>query len=620
MAKVVRTLRPGLMVPLALLIGLTLLIISCGSEATTEPAPAATTAPAATAVPAPAATTAPAATAAPLATATVPAPRATPAPAPTKPAPTGGEVKAKKVLFSMPLPTAESNRTWVQGWNYISQHDVFAETLLRGDPLTAEAGPLLAEGWEATDDFKTWSFKLREDVPFHFGWGEFTAQDVLHTYNLLNREDSLATMKASAWSQANIEIVDDHNIKFHFQNPYLDGTRLFSRHAGDLIIVSDAQFKAEGMDAFDNIQTAGTGPYQLLDRKLGATLTYEKVPEGHWAYDVDFEQFEFVWAAESLTRMALLLAKEVHISQIERTLQPDAEARGLRVIQGTQEAAQTYFAFGGLYGSGTDLWYGEGNYGTEGDTEKYPDIYTPNLPLENVNVRKALNKAIDRDIINTEIYLGRATPNYLEAFHPINEGWNPAWVERWEEEYGYDPDEARRILAEEGFGPDNPIKIKAITTVIPGTPELHDVTEAVGIMFADVGVELEITRLEVGGYVSRIRSHELTNHIVPNRNLPIRTTYEGVRNTYTNTGFMWGYPHPDLQENFACLEALADRDKREVCAQAIGNLLYDNYANIPMFHIRSDLTVDPEYIAEYVFTGLTSAGVSHFHNIEGVRE
>ena len=166
-------------------------------------------------------------------------------------------------------------------------------------------------------------------------------------------------------------------------------------------------------------------------------------------------------------------------------------------------------------------------------------------------------------------------------------------MERWEEDYGYDPDEARRILVEEGFGPDNPIKIKSITTVIPGTPELHDVTEAVGVMWAEVGVELEITRLEVGGYVSRIRAHELTNHIVPNRNLPIRTTYEGVRNTYTNTGFLWSYPHPDLQKNFACLETLADIDKRAVCAQAIGNLLYDNYANIPMFHIRSDLTVDP---------------------------
>ena len=108
----------------------------------------------------------------------------------------------------------------------------------------------------------------------------------------------------------------------------------------------------------------------------------------HWNYDVDFEEFEFVWAPESLTRMALLLAKEVHISQIERTLQPDAEARGMRVISSTNEAAQTYTMFGGLYRENTEQW---------------PDHFTPGLPLQNINIRQALNKAIDRDAINQEI-------------------------------------------------------------------------------------------------------------------------------------------------------------------------------------------------------------------------
>ena len=70
--------------------------------------------------------------------------------------------------------------------------------------------------------------------------------------------------------------------------------------------------------------------------------------------------------------------------------------------------------------------------------------------MENLNIRKALNKAVDRDAIKQEIYLGRATNNYRHAFHPANEGWNPAWVENWEEMYGYDPDEARRLLESRG--------------------------------------------------------------------------------------------------------------------------------------------------------------------------
>lgn len=521
----------------------------------------------------------------------------------------------------MPAPSIESNRTWVGGWNYISQHDVFAETLLRGDAETAQAGPLLAESWEASDEFRTWSFKLREDVPFQFGWGEFTAQDVLHTFNLLRRDDSLATMLESAWSQVTIEIVDDHNIKFHFENPYLAGTRVFSRHAGDLIIVSDAQFKSEGESGtFDNIQTAGTGPYQLSDRALGATLTYEKVPGGHYLYDVDFDEFEFVWAAESVTRMAMLLAGEIHLAQIERHLQPDAEARGMRVIQGTQLAGQTFYAFGGQYGLGDELWYGEDNYGTPGAIEKFPDIYKPG-PFDNINVRKALNMAVDRDAINEEIYLGRGATNYVHTFHPLNEGWNPEWVEKFDDMYGYDPEAAKALLAAEGYTETNPLKIKALNTVIPGTPEQADVVEAMAAMWAEIGVEMSMERVEVGRYVSRIREHSLHNTIVPNRNLPIRLTQEGVRNQFSNTGFVWGYPHPVVQENLdGCMELSADLKVRDDCARTIGNLLFDNYSHIPGVMFTSDLTVDPEYIAGYVYTGLTSAGVSHFYNIRGVRD
>jgi ABC-type transport system substrate-binding protein len=582
------------MFTLALVVGVTLFIMACGEAATAVPEPAATTAPAATAMPA--ATTAPAATA---------VPRATAAPTKAAPAPSGKKLKVQKLRFAMPSPTSESNRTWAGSWNYISQHDAWAETLLRVDPVSGVAGPLLAESWESGNDFKEWSFKLREDIPFQFGWGEFTAQDVVHTYEQLIREDSLATLKEPAWDHATIEVIDDYNIKFHFDIPYLHGNRLFSRHAGDLIIISKAQFDDQGLGAFDQIQTAGTGPYQNSARDLGASITFERVPEGHWKYDVDFEEFEFVWAPESLTRMALLLSGEVHISQIERTLQPDAEARGMRVIDSTQEVVQTVTMILGQFFANTPEW---------------PDIYTPGLPLDNINIRKALNIAIDRDAIKQEIYLGRASTDYRYTFHPNNEGWNPAWVENWEQNYGYNPDEARRLLAAEGYGPDNPLKIKTISTTILGSPELHDVIEATGVMWADVAIELEIEKLDFGSWLSRIRKKQVSNHVLATRNLPIRTTQEGVRIFYSNAGSVWGYNRDDLNEQYQCLATSADLAERDQCARVIGDILYDNYADIPMFRLNADVTVDPAYITDYVWPGMTSAGVSHFHEIKGVRE
>ena len=75
------------------------------------------------------------------------------------------------------------------------QHDVFAETLLRFDPRAGEVVGLLADSWEASNEFKTWTLNLRKGIPFQFGWGEVTTADVVHTFELLVREDSLSTLK-----------------------------------------------------------------------------------------------------------------------------------------------------------------------------------------------------------------------------------------------------------------------------------------------------------------------------------------------------------------------------------------------------------------------------------------
>ena len=528
-------------------------------------------------------------------------PRPTAAPTAAVAAP--GRVRQPIVRIANPPPDVESNRTWVAGWLYIFQHDVFAETLLGNDETTGEPFPLLAESWKTNADFTEWSFKLREGIPFQHGWGDVSTADVVHTYNQLIREDSLASLR-TVWDTVTTEVVDDHNIKFHFQLPYLDGTRLFSRHAGDLVIVSSAQFEAEGMDAFDNIETAGTGPYQLTGRELGVGLSYERVPEGHWLYDVDFDAFEFVWSAESLTRMAMLLSEEVHISAVERTLQPDAEARGMKVISSTLPSVQVSLMFGGMFFE---------------NTERYPDHYIPDLPFEKFNIRKALNVAINREAILNEIYLGRATPVVRFVFNPLNEGWNPEWVERFEEAYGYDPEEARRLLAEEGYGPDNPLKIKSVTTVIPGSPELHDVTEAVQIMYAEVNVEMSITKVDFGEWLNQYRSHVWHNSVVATRNTPIRTTQLGTHTFIADTGFWWGFADSFVNERNQCFLTQADADVRNTCALELGNYLYDNYTDIPMFELTHDMTVNPDTIAGWVYPGLSSAGITHFHNIKAVQ-
>ena len=50
------------------------------------------------------------------------------------------------------------------------------------------------------------------------------------------------------------------------------------------------------------------------------------------------------------------------------------------------------------------------------------------------------------------------------------------------------------------------------------------------------------------------------------------------------------------------------------------NFAFDNYISIPIAQIFYELTVDPEIVEEYIFSGQTPTSLDHIHLIRGVRE
>src|SRR5262245_61864378 len=56
--------------------------------------------------------------------------------------------------------------------------DAIYDALIMRDSKTFEYRPGLATEWKATNDMRTWTFKLRSGVKFHENWGEMTAEDV----------------------------------------------------------------------------------------------------------------------------------------------------------------------------------------------------------------------------------------------------------------------------------------------------------------------------------------------------------------------------------------------------------------------------------------------------------
>ena len=72
-------------------------------------------------------------------------------------------------------------------------------------------------------------------------------------------------------------------------------------------------------------------------------------------------------------------------------------------------------------------------------------------PFDDVRVRKALQKAVNIDEINKTVFGGKGEVMYLDHFHPTRLGYNPNWEKRFPDAYGYDPEAAKKLLADAGY-------------------------------------------------------------------------------------------------------------------------------------------------------------------------
>ncbi|MGH7411166.1 MAG: ABC transporter substrate-binding protein, partial [Candidatus Methylomirabilis sp.] len=131
-------------------------------------------------------------------------------------APTPGSAqgaKTQRLVFAS-AGFEDSNRFWMVSRPDHLQYDPFLETLLEVDPRTGEYTPRLAEKWQASPDFKEWTFTLRKGVQFHFGYGPFTAKDVVHSHSLMMRPEATATLVQTWRGVEEVKVVNDHQVVF----------------------------------------------------------------------------------------------------------------------------------------------------------------------------------------------------------------------------------------------------------------------------------------------------------------------------------------------------------------------------------------------------------------------
>ena len=610
--------------PVILLLWLAVACQSAAPEATEQvvateaPAPAAAAAPA-TAVPAapqpPPAQVEPSPTAPAFRAAATVAPTARPAPA----AEQMGDIKVDTLVIAVDPSAGETNLPWAGTVDHHQQMDLVMEVLVDIDAEQNVWVPQLATSWELSEDGTQWTFQLVEGVQFHDGWGEFTAHDVLHSARMMAHEDSILAY-ANDWRTIDLEasqVISDHELVVQLMNPNPDFL-FYIAPSGGGVIMSKAFWDAEGLDGYQE-DMIGTGPYRYTSRELGVNVTYEKLPDRHWRLngegnnppEVDWPMVDLRWISEPATRNAGLLGGEVHLTELTRELADVAVTNhGMKVIQSNFPGNQLWGVFEGTY-SFTENHSAPSDWSMEW---MYPD-----LPATDMRIREAANRAIDKDLLIDTLFSGRVTISPVGGFYPNLPGWDPSWLERYDELYGYDPERARELIAEAGYSEDDGPDQKLIVMNIFGFPESPDLMQAIGVMMSDVGFDISYEEWQFNTFVAERRTKKentLGMWVVP----PSYKTVYAQLSLFNRSGSAGHfYETEELDELFFRLSSSADLAERAEIQNAMGDILFEEYAYIPLFYIFIEFVADPNVIDTWEFPGSDGANYGHFDLIRACR-
>ncbi len=501
----------------------------------------------------------------------------------------------ERLVYGVLAPQVESNDIdrEVQPQDDFQLRPIY-ENLIGNNPATGQWEPMLAESWEIEGN--SLRMHLRQGVEFHNGMGEFTAADVVFTLDHLVNPAGAQTGIADVIRETvdEIEVVNDHEIVFHLASASYEFLEALSYGATGTAMMSKADFDARGgaIPGLDEPPLAGTGPYRFLERTPGVNVVFERVDD-HWRKTGAFQEVEYRYFNDVATLQAALLAGEVHVTELPSDLTDAAVAAGMVAVEsglpGTRIALNFVGAFLDPPATGAD---------DPSICENRNDS-----PWWDVRLRRAASKAVDRDALNQAFYGGRGSPLYLWFWLPEVTGWDPAFEERFADEYGYDPDAARALLQEAGYA-DDEHEIIVLGTPDSGSPESGPVMEAVAGMLSDVGFNVRLEIMDDGEEVERLEGYYYSGQAALEYdvfNSEIVTGFDAQGHSSHGSGRT--VENCAIDEQYRKVVRLWTAEEQDEPYRELGHMVYDFVGHLPLFQVPVLRVFNPEVVSSYTFPG-----------------
>lgn len=517
------------------------------------------------------------------------------------------------LVISDATPTVESNNPWkLENPRTPYFMRPMYESLIGVDAETGDFVPQLATSFSVEPDGTSLRFILRQGVQFHGGNGEFTAADVVATHANSTQEDSVHTHRTQ-YRAVTVEVIGPYEVvlRTDIPNPELI-PNISERNTISMEIFSGKDMESLGGDPdLSQRLPAGTGFYEYDDRFQNSFFRMKKIDYTHWQNQGQFEKIEMRFVSENSTRLAGLLAGEIHMAQLPEDLKQQAQAGGMGVARANILARERTL----LYDS-VNLDKSYRNYEAQGTP---CGLVHCESVFNDVEVRRALSKGIDRNALNAAFFGGEGVEVHNIHMIPTASYWNPAWDTNFQDQYGYDPAAAKALLAEVGYNESNPLTLKLDGTPSGGIPQKQDVSEAILGFWQDIGIKVTLDQTDGAtirsidaSFGNRDRVDWMTSNIVETQAFRVHH--------YSGSSPRGGPEFLELEPAILAQRSTVDPVLALAGLRQVGDVSYGLHIGIPMFWVPDDIVFDPGVVASYSWSGVPLGTYSSFQNIKAVLE
>lgn len=460
----------------------------------------------------------------------------------------------------------------------------YLEGLVTEDPETKPI-PGQAESWEISEDGLVYTFHLRDGIAWTDGT-PVTADDFVFAFQRLmdpataseyaylqypiKNAEAINSGEITDFSQLGVRAIDEKTLEITLEAPtpfFLDALTHYTAYPVPKHLVEE---HGDAWTEMENI--VANGPYKIVEWLPGSYVRSEKNEDYYDAENVQIDEVYYHVLDDLAAALNRYRAGEFDIL--------------------TEFPADQY------------QWLQE-NMPGQAHVEPFLGVYYYVLnqekpPLDDVRVREALSISILRDVIGPDIlgtgelpaygWVPPGTGNYVEN------AYNPEWASLpYEDRVA----RAQELLAEAGYGPDNPLNLQ----LRYNTDDNHQrIAVAIAAMWEPLGVNVELFNSEVAVHYDALRAGDfqvgragwLLDYNDPSNTLDLLKT--GIQQ---GDGINWGNNYGRYSnEEFDALmdQAATEQDlvaRGEILAEA-ERIAMDEFAAIPIYWYVSKNVVSPK--------------------------